>query len=135
MTSPERQPATIHDVAKAAGVAVGSASRALNNQANVGTALRERVLMAAERLNYKRLRKRTAKSDSKQLPSTGSLNIGFICFGMEDELVNLPVVSTALHGIETAVGLKGGTLMIANIPKGDRVPAFLSEGKISGLIL
>lgn len=135
MTSNEQQSATIHDVAKAAGVSAGSASRALNNQANVGTALRERVLMAAQRLNYKRLRKRTSKSQSKQLLSTESLNIGFICFGMEDELVNLPVVSTALHGIETAVGLKGGTLMIANIPKGDRVPAFLSEGKISGLIV
>jgi len=128
-------PITIHDVAKAAGVAVGSASRALNNQGNVSADMRERVLTAAKQLNYSRLRIRSPKPRTPAPASSSEFNLGLICFGMEDTLVNLPVVSAALHGIETAVGLEGGTLMFANIPRGDRVPAFLREHKISGLIV
>lgn len=134
MSNP-KPPVTIHDVAKAAGVAVGSASRALNNRGNVSAEMRARVVAAAQRLNYTRLRMRRAKAQPAAPAVTSEFNLGLICFGMEDTLVNLPVVSAALHGIETAVGLEGGTLMFANIPKGDRVPAFLTEGKISGLII
>lgn len=127
-------PATIHDVAKAAGVASGSASRALNNRGSVSAELRERVLTAARTLNYSRLRIRRPKGVTPPSLST-EFNLGLICFGMEDTLVNLPVVSAALHGIETAVGAEGGTLMFANIPRGDRVPAFLTDHNISGLIV
>lgn len=129
-------PATIHDVARAAGVAVGSASRALNNRGNVSADMRERVLNAAKQLNYARLRIRRPKAPAIPMPASSlEFNLGLICFGMEDTLVNLPVVSAALHGIETAVGVEGGTLMFANIPRGDRVPAFLTEHRISGLII
>jgi LacI family transcriptional regulator len=134
--SNKKPPATIHDVAKSAGVAVGSASRALNNRGSVSTEMRERVLAAALQLNYTRLRMRRAKPQPVATATAADeFNLGLICFGMEDTLVNLPVVSAALHGIETAVGLEGGTLMFANIPKGDRVPAFLTEGRVSGLII
>lgn len=97
--------------------------------------MRERVLTVAKQLNYSRLRIRRPKPHPATPASSGEFNLGLICFGMEDTLVNLPVVSTALHGIETAVGIEGGTLMFANIPRGDRVPAFLTDHKISGLII
>lgn len=42
----------IHDVAEAAGVAIKTVSRALNNEPNVREATRERVLAAVKRLNY-----------------------------------------------------------------------------------
>lgn len=45
--------ANIHDVAKAAGVSVGTVSRALNERANVAPATREKVLRAAEQLGYR----------------------------------------------------------------------------------
>jgi DNA-binding LacI/PurR family transcriptional regulator len=44
--------ATIVDIAKRAGVGVGTASRALNNAPDVSAATRERVLAAAAELNY-----------------------------------------------------------------------------------
>lgn len=44
--------ATIVDIAKRAGVGVGTASRALNNAPEVSAATRERVLAAAAELNY-----------------------------------------------------------------------------------
>ncbi len=115
---------------------MGSASRALNNRGNVSAEMRERVLDAARQLNYAKLRVRRPKPQPVSGPySASEFNLGLICFGMEDTLVNLPVVSAALHGIETAVGVEGGTLMFANIPRGDRVPAFLTEHKVSGLIV
>lgn len=44
--------ATIIDIARRAGVGVGTASRALNNAPDVSAATRERVLAAAAELNY-----------------------------------------------------------------------------------
>ncbi|MES2692720.1 MAG: LacI family DNA-binding transcriptional regulator [Verrucomicrobiota bacterium] len=134
MTKPKKS-ATVHDVAKAAGVAVGSVSRALNNHADVTPDIRERILAAAKFLNYTRLRKRRVGGAAAARRAAMPGNIGLICFGMEDALVELPVVSAAMHGIESAIGEEGGTLMFASIPKGDRVPAFLAENKIAGVIV
>ena len=44
--------ATITDVAKKAGVAIGTVSKVLNNYANVSKETREKVLKAARELNY-----------------------------------------------------------------------------------
>jgi DNA-binding LacI/PurR family transcriptional regulator len=44
---------TIHDVARAAGVGIGTVSRVINNSPGVRPATREKVLTAIARLNYK----------------------------------------------------------------------------------
>jgi DNA-binding LacI/PurR family transcriptional regulator len=129
----KKQP-TITDVAKAAGVAVGTVSRVLNNHADVNSTIRARVWDTARALNYTRIRQRRAPrtgADGEKL--TGA--IGAIIFGMEDTLVQLPVVSSALQGIEGALSAQGRSLMLANIPKGDRIPPFLLGNHVSGLIL
>lgn len=46
------KPVTIADVARLAGVGLGTASRALNNEPKVSASTRQRVLDAAERLAY-----------------------------------------------------------------------------------
>jgi LacI family transcriptional regulator len=127
--------ATVHDVARAAGVAVGSVSRALNNLPDVTPDIRERILAAAKSLDYTRLRKRSVRVTAAMRLVTGAPNVGLICFGMDDTLVELPVVSAAMHGIESAISEQGGSLMFASIPKGDRVPAFLAENRIAGVIV
>lgn len=124
---------TVRDVAQAAAVAVGTVSRAMNGHAAVNSAIRERVLAAARRLNYTRLRRKPAAG--AQNPTRAGVRLGLICFGMEDTLVHLPVVSAAMHGIEDAVAAEGGSLMFANIPRGDRVPGFLAENQVAGVIL
>jgi DNA-binding LacI/PurR family transcriptional regulator len=62
-------------------------------------------------------------------------NIGVVIFGMEDTLVHVPLVSSALHGVEGELSARGGNLMLANIPRGDLVPAFLRDRSVLGLIL
>lgn len=128
--SPTRS--TITDVARAAGVATGTVSRVLNNHADVNEDIRDRVRKAAEELGYVRLRQRKrARSGT----TTASGNIGLICFGMENTLVQIPIVSHALQGIEIILSGSGRNLVFANIPNGDRVPPFISENRVEGLIL
>ena len=51
--APARGPATIYDVAAAAGVSIKTVSRVLNREPNVRPVTRERVLGAASRLRYR----------------------------------------------------------------------------------
>lgn len=130
----KKSQATITDVAKAAGVAVGTVSRVLNNHTDVNAGIRARVWEAARTLSYSRIRQRsTRREESVEDPRSEALAAVF--FGMEDTLVQLPVVSTALQGIEGAIASKGRSLMLANIPKGDRVPPFLLGNHVAGLII
>jgi DNA-binding LacI/PurR family transcriptional regulator len=128
-------PPTVRDVARQAGVSLGSVSRALNGSADLNPVLRERILAAAHDLRYAPLRKRRGVTGTRRGRPAEGRNIGLICFGMEDTLVQLPVVSTAVHGVEDALSTHGGTLMFANIPRGDRVPQFMAEKQVAGVIL
>lgn len=124
--------ATITDVARAAGVATGTVSRVFNNHSDVNEEIRQKVRQAAEKLGYVRLRQRKR---TRPAAANDVGNIGIICFGMEDTLVQIPIVSRALQGIEIVLSSLGRNLLFANIPKGDRVPPFLSENRVDGLIL
>ncbi|MCC5804695.1 MAG: LacI family DNA-binding transcriptional regulator [Opitutales bacterium] len=125
--------ATITEVAKAAGVATGTVSRVFNNHADVHEDIRARVHAAAAKLGYVRLRQRKRSRAGGDRAKTG--NIGVVCFGMEDALVHLPVVSTALQGIERSLSAEGRSVLFANIPDGERVPPFLADDHVGGLIL
>ena len=131
---PKKKRMTITDVARAADVALGTVSRVLNNHPDVNAEIRARVLEAARSLNYTRIRQ---KKNSVEAANGHGLvgNIAVIFFGMEDTLAQLPVVGAALQGIEGALAGYGRNLMLASIPKGDRVPPFLLEKRIEGLIL
>ena len=66
--------ATLKDVAKAAGLSVGTVSRVLNNRGYISEETRQGVYTAMERLNYQP--NEVARSLSRQ--KTG--NIKFCCF-------------------------------------------------------
>ncbi len=129
----KHKPATITDVAKAADVSLGTVSRVLNNYADVNADIRTRVLNAARMLNYSRLRQRRVSLGADGSAPVG--NIAIIFFGMDDTLAHLPVVGAALQGIEHALAAHGRNIMLASIPRGDRVPPFLAEKRVEGLIL
>ena len=127
---------TITDVAKAAGVALGTVSRVLNHHPAVNEGIRQHVMATAHRLGYSRLRQRgrTARPELRARPVRRGV-VGVVIFGMEDTLVQLPVVSAALQGIERALANEGRSLMLATIARGDRVPPFLKDSRLEGLIL
>ena len=131
---PKKTKVTITDVANAANVAVGTVSRVINNHTDVNATIRAKVWEAARRLNYTRIRQRSTRREETASEQTAG-TIAAIFFGMEDTLVQLPVISAALQGIEGALSTQGRNLMLANIPKADRVPPFLLGNNVAGLIL
>ncbi len=126
---------TITDVAKSAGVAVGTVSRVFNNHSDVNPDIASKVRDTAHQLGYRRIRQRRSSREIPARRNGTAGDIGIVFFGMQDTLVQLPVVSTSLQGIESSLSAHGRSLLIANIPNGDRTPPFISEGRVEGLIL
>ena len=76
-------PITIQDVAKAAGVTVGTVSRALNNYPDINVHTRERVLRAAQELGYR------PNQVARNLSSKHTKNIALLLSGfLEDKMFN-----------------------------------------------
>lgn len=130
-----QEPVTLTDVAREANVAVGTASRVLNNFANVNPEAKRRVLEAVARLKYRPLRQRNGGGAGRERDSKNPCNIGLVLLGMDETLVHVPVLSEVLHGVEAAVAGFNGNLFFANLPNADRVPAFLKRSQIEGLIV
>jgi LacI family transcriptional regulator len=126
---------TLNDVAREAGVAVGTASRVLNHAENVNPSARQRVQAAVGRLRYKPLRQRRRQDAAMACNPQRARTFGLLLLGMEDSLVHVPVLSEILHGIEDAVGELNGNLLLANLPTADQVPAFLKDGAVEGLLI
>lgn len=128
-------PPTIVDVARAAEVAIGTVSRVLNTPDAVRPDIRQRVLEAIARMNYRRLRqrRRADRHDPGRRRRRG--NLGVVLIGLDESLAHLPVITEALHGVELATTGEGINLMLANVPLADRVPAFLAKGQVDGVIV
>lgn len=128
------KPVTLVDVAKAAGVAVGTASRVLNNFTDVSPDSRQSVLEAVARLRYQPLRKRKG-SGNRVNTDQRNCKIGLVLLGMDDTLLHVPVLAEVFHGVEAAVTQLNGNLLFANLPNADRVPALLQGNQVEGLIV
>jgi LacI family transcriptional regulator len=125
---------TLSDVARAAGVALGTASRVINNFTDVDPTTRQRVLSTVERLRYRPLRARKAPG-LDGAASRKARNIGLILLGMDDSLVHVPVLTEIVHGVESAIAEINGNLLLANLPDATRVPAFLRDNQVDGLLI
>jgi LacI family transcriptional regulator len=129
------QKVTITDVAREAGVALGTASRVLNNHPSVNKEARHKVLEAAKRLKYVRLRKRRVKKPLERGNTGATGTVGAIIFGLDQCFVDQPVTADAFHGIEQQLALQNKTMHKANVPKLDHVPGFLNDSDLEGLVL
>lgn len=89
------KPATIIDVAKAAGVSISTVSRVLNNYEHVRPPLRSRVLAAMDHLSYvpnpqaRRLVGGKSGMIGLLVPSLGSEYMGEIVRGIDEELAEV----------------------------------------------
>jgi LacI family transcriptional regulator len=119
---------TIRDVAQAAGVAVGTASKALNGQGRLRTETRERVIREAERLEFR------PNDLIKSLIRGRTFTVGLVTsdyFGR----FNMPVVA----GIEDALGAAEILVFLCNVrddPERERkVVASLLAKQVDGIIV
>ena len=128
-------PPTVIDVARTAGVALGTVSRVLNTPDSVRPDIRQRVLDAISSTGYKRLRQRRAPTIADVGRRRRRGNFGIVLIGMDESLAHLPVITEALHGVELATAAEGINLMLANVPHADRVPAFLAKSQVDGVIV
>lgn len=95
---------TIHDVAKLAGVGIGTVSRVLNNQPNVKPATREKVLAAIEQLHFKP----NPIARSMILRRTGALGVVIPFF-------TRPFHIEVLRAVHSAIDQAGYELILYNV--------------------
>lgn len=124
--------ATLLDVARLAKVSAGTVSRVLNRHPAVSVENLERVQRAIATLNYSPRQRKASMSDVNPLERR---NVLLLMLGMDRSLATLPVVAAAIEGVEHAVGAANANLLIANLPRADRVPDVLERKRIDGVIL
>lgn len=118
---------TIRDVARAAGVSVASASRALNNHHSAGAAMRDRVSEAATRLRY------VPHLGARSLSTRRTDAIGVVLPDLFGEFF-----SEMIRGIDYAAHKRGLQLLLANMHGDAReteVALRAMRGRVDGLIV
>ena len=124
--------ATILDVARKAKVSAGTVSRVINRHPSVDGQIALRVQQAIKALNYS---PRQRKATLLALNPLEGKNVLLLMLGMDRSLASLPVVASARHGIEQAVGAAKANLLVADIPDADHVPDVLLRKRLDGVIL
>jgi len=126
---------TLRDVAKLAGVSIGTASQALNNRPHVAPETRARVLDAARALGYP-IKENPPDSDGSPIKVIGLVTKHDLGFPIE---IN-PFYSYIQAGVEGECRLQQISLMYATVevdPSNHPVvwPAMINEQHVDGLIL
>jgi LacI family transcriptional regulator len=123
---------TILDVAKRAGVGVGTVSRVINNTGNVSDDTRQRVETAMLALGY------VPNTAARNLKSHTINAIGFF-FGTSQRKLSDPFLSTLLAGIADAADEISHDLLVASCPQPAdeiyRLERLIRGNRVSGVIL
>jgi LacI family transcriptional regulator len=119
---------TIHDVARLAGVGIGTVSRVLNNNPNVRAATREKVLAAISQLNYTP----DPIARSMILRSTNLIGVMVPFF-------TRPFAIEVLRSVETAINRAGRELVLYNIVTNAQRDSYFSDlpmrRRVDGLLV
>jgi LacI family transcriptional regulator len=105
--------ATIHDVAKYAGVSTSSVSRVLNQYSGIHPHLRSRVEEAIQELSY------VPAKHKKRWPETGSRLFYFI---LTNRNLHIPFHSKTLQAIENECSRKGDLLLFRTLQYSPETP-------------
>jgi len=119
---------TIRDVAKRAGVGVGTVSRVLNEHTAVREATRQKVLDVIQELDY------TPNQTARRLSTGKTMSIGVIA-----PFFTAPSVVERLRGIESVIQASPYDLVIFNVENAaqtrNRFQTLYSGEKVDGLII
>lgn len=128
---------TLRDVAKQAGVSVGTASQALNNRPNVSPETRARVLEVAASMGYQ-MATRVAMNESDAPP----IEVMGILVKQDDSgpLALNPFYSYVLSGAERECQRRSISLMYANLPvdhlsRPISYPLMLTHNQVDGVLV
>ncbi|MDK2840353.1 MAG: LacI family transcriptional regulator, repressor for deo operon, udp, cdd, tsx, nupC, and nupG [Thermosipho sp. (in: thermotogales)] len=121
---------TIHDVAKLAGVSKSTVSRAISNSKLINEDTRQKVLQAAEILNYK------PNAIARAMITKKTKNIGFIIYQKHKPILSHPFYSPILESIVDTTNSMGYNLFISSdndikIASGE----IFMQKKVDGIIL
>lgn len=120
--------ATVQDVAKTAGVSVGTVSRVLNKSPAVSESSKEKVNAAIRQLNYRPL------ASARDLRRDRTMRILALAKNL-----NSPIISEAFRGVGDAAALSGYVSLIAptsgDLVREDQLVDMLRNGSVDGLIL
>lgn len=127
--------ATVHEIARIAGVSKSTVSRVLNDSARVAPEMVKSVRNAMSQLGYSpAIRRPGPKPGNRRGVRTGNLLLLFV--GQRISGVHqLPGSPELLRGIDMAVEDHGMKLMLAGIDNDNSVPAALDSREIDGAIL
>jgi LacI family transcriptional regulator, repressor for deo operon, udp, cdd, tsx, nupC, and nupG len=106
---------TVRDIAKQAGVSIGTVSRALKGQGGLTEDTRQQVLEAAEKLGY----------DLGRLRSVRPKRILFLMERKRGAITENPFYSPVLHGAEDACRAESVALSYSTLALGDNVAEIL----------
>ncbi|MGG1311312.1 MULTISPECIES: LacI family DNA-binding transcriptional regulator [Cohnella] len=118
--------ATLKDVARKAGVALSTASYALNNRSEVSEETRNKILKAAEELNYK------PNGTARDLKQARTKTIGLILSDLSG-----PFYSELIRSIQEVSYASGYNMIACSSYGGENSTArkFLEERRTDGIIL
>jgi len=123
-SAPSRSGVTIQDVAQAAGVSIGTASRAFRQQGGLSEATRQQVLRAARDLGY----------DTARLRAGKLRRVSFLLHRQHTGLSANPFYSHVLHGVEDECRARGLTLHFSSLDASDDVADVIRWHGTDGLL-
>jgi LacI family transcriptional regulator len=126
------QRSTIHDVAAEAEVSISTVSLVMNDKSGVGSATRDRVLRAAQRLEY------VPTQAARRLALQRTSNIGFVV--REDHFSRSePFYTRVFLGTEFEARLHSFYVLLTTIPTKysslEHTPRFLRERNVDGVLV
>ncbi|CAM4455873.1 LacI family DNA-binding transcriptional regulator [Deinococcus marmoris] len=119
-----RSSVTIQDVALAAGVSIGTVSRALRQQAGLSETTRGQVLRVAHELGYDTARVRAGKLR----------RVSFVLHRQHTGAGANLFYSHVLHGVEDECRARGLTLHFTSLDTGDDVAGLMRRNSTDGLL-
>ncbi|MEU8076097.1 LacI family DNA-binding transcriptional regulator [Catellatospora citrea] len=124
-------PATLAEVARAAGVSIATASRVLNNSSQVSAEAYQRVCDAASRLGYRRRRAAWGRS------SAGARAVAAVVHAGHRLVYTEPFFARFLGAAETELARYDLPLLVTNVSGtlAETVGRYLRAGNVAGVII
>lgn len=119
-------PATIHDIAREAGVSIATVSKVINNRAHVAPGTREKVLEVMERLNY------TPNASAANLARRSSKNVLYADRFYKGLPYENPHMFDIICGVSHELSRKGYRLSLLDLDScGKKPEAAIEEAVLS----